>query len=57
MNAESRNEKLNRWVKEVADMCQPDDIHWCNGTKEEYDLMIARLTATIFFALEYHLLQ
>ncbi|KKK75021.1 hypothetical protein LCGC14_2877910, partial [marine sediment metagenome] len=28
------------WVQEVADMCQPDTIHWCDGTKEEYDKMM-----------------
>jgi phosphoenolpyruvate carboxykinase (GTP) len=38
-----KNEKLNRWVKEVADMCRPDSIYWCNGTKEEYDRMMAKM--------------
>jgi phosphoenolpyruvate carboxykinase (GTP) len=43
MSDASRNEKLNSWVKDVADLCQPDDIYWCDGSKEEYDLMIERL--------------
>ena len=40
-----KNEKLNTWIKEVADMCQPDSIYWCNGTKEEYDRMMAKMIA------------
>ena len=29
------NEKLKVWVKEWADLCQPDAIHWCDGSEEE----------------------
>jgi phosphoenolpyruvate carboxykinase (GTP) len=34
------HEKLNKWVKEMADMCHPDGIHWCDGTKQEYDRLM-----------------
>jgi phosphoenolpyruvate carboxykinase (GTP) len=43
MNVAVINEKLNRWIKEVADLCQPDDIYVCNGSKEEYNNMIEKL--------------
>ncbi len=43
MNAHVKNEKLTRWIKEVAEMCQPDGIYWCNGSKEEYDHMMEKL--------------
>ena len=43
MNALTKNYKLNIWIKEVAEMCQPDDIYLCNGTKEEYNLMMSKL--------------
>jgi phosphoenolpyruvate carboxykinase (GTP) len=43
MNVTVKNEKLNKWIKEVADLCQPDDIYVCNGSKEEYDLMVKKL--------------
>ena len=31
-----KNRALNNWVQEAASMCQPDKIHWCNGSKAEY---------------------
>jgi len=43
MNIHVRNKKLAGWIKEVSDMCQPDDIYVCNGSKEEYDQMIRKL--------------
>lgn len=28
---------LESWVKEIAALCRPDNIHWCDGSKQEYD--------------------
>ena len=39
----SKHAKLNAWVKEVADLCTPDSIVWCDGSKAEYDRMMALL--------------
>ena len=36
-NAPTSNQKLLKWIDEVATLCTPDKIHWCDGTKEEYD--------------------
>jgi len=27
--------KLEKWLKEWSDLCQPDAIHWCDGSAEE----------------------
>ncbi len=35
--ASSKHAGLRAWVEEVAALTQPDDIHWCDGSAEEYD--------------------
>jgi phosphoenolpyruvate carboxykinase (GTP) len=32
-----RNAELSSWVDQMAALCKPDEIHWCNGSQEEYD--------------------
>lgn len=39
----SSNKELQAWVKEVADMCQPDSIYWCDGSQEEYDRLLQEM--------------
>ncbi len=40
----TNNEKLKNWVKEWTDLCQPDSVHWCDGSDAEnqklLDLMV-----------------
>jgi phosphoenolpyruvate carboxykinase (GTP) len=31
------NDRLVSWVQEIADLTEPTDIHWCDGSAEEYD--------------------
>jgi phosphoenolpyruvate carboxykinase (GTP) len=31
------HQRLQAWVDEVAALTQPDEIHWCDGSAEEYD--------------------
>jgi len=40
---QSGNERLNKWVKEVADLCKPDKIIWCNGSSDEYASMMKEM--------------
>src|SRR5919107_2021985 len=28
---------LSRWVDEAVSLCEPDAVHWCDGSAEEYD--------------------
>ena len=37
------NAKLTSWVDEVAELTQPDQIHWCDGSAEEYDRLAQEL--------------
>src|SRR6218665_527347 len=39
----SSHAALNAWVKEVADLCTPDAIYWCDGSKKEYDFLCDKL--------------
>ncbi|ANT63871.1 MULTISPECIES: phosphoenolpyruvate carboxykinase (GTP) [Prosthecochloris] len=38
-----KNRKLIDWVQEKADLCQPDAVHWCDGSQEEYDMLCQQM--------------
>jgi phosphoenolpyruvate carboxykinase (GTP) len=35
--------ELRNWVKQVADQCKPQQVHWCDGSKDEYERLCAQL--------------
>ena len=39
----TRNKKVLDWVKEMATLCQPDNIYWCDGTQQEYSRLCSEL--------------
>ncbi len=39
----TNNPKLEAWVKDMAAMCQPDQIVWCDGSPAEYQAMLRHM--------------
>ncbi len=33
----TKNQRLLQWVEEIAGLCNPDRIYWCDGSQKEYD--------------------
>jgi phosphoenolpyruvate carboxykinase (GTP) len=46
MTAPTKNKKLLNWVAEVQTMCTPDRVVWCDGSKKEYDSLMAEMVAS-----------
>jgi phosphoenolpyruvate carboxykinase (GTP) len=41
--APTTHKELLDWVGEIADLTQPDAVHWCDGSAEEYDALAQAL--------------
>ncbi|MBU1184588.1 MAG: phosphoenolpyruvate carboxykinase (GTP) [Proteobacteria bacterium] len=41
-----RHAKLNNWVNEIAGLCRPDAVYWCDGSREEYDRLMKQMAAS-----------
>jgi len=39
----TKNARLAAWVDEVAALTEPDSIHWCDGSADEYDALAQQL--------------
>lgn len=40
---EITNSELRRWVSDMAELCQPDEIYLCDGSEEEYDRLCSEM--------------
>ncbi len=38
-----KHKELSQWVNDVAEHCNPDSIHWCDGSEEEYNTLCQAL--------------
>ncbi|OQA41050.1 MAG: Phosphoenolpyruvate carboxykinase (GTP) [Chloroflexi bacterium ADurb.Bin325] len=40
------NQRLQQWVDEVVALCQPDEVYWCDGTRAEYERLMAQMVSS-----------
>jgi phosphoenolpyruvate carboxykinase (GTP) len=40
-----KNDSVKSWVEEMAELCQPDAIHFCDGSQAEYDRLCEEMVA------------
>jgi phosphoenolpyruvate carboxykinase (GTP) len=39
-SSEHKHKRLAQWVEEVARLCKPDRVHWCDGSDRDYQDML-----------------
>jgi phosphoenolpyruvate carboxykinase (GTP) len=39
-SSEHKHKRLAQWVEEVAHLCKPERVHWCDGSDREYQEML-----------------
>ncbi len=44
--APTTHQAISAWVSEIAELTQPDHIHWCTGSDEEWEQLTAALETT-----------
>ena len=42
----AKHKRLNAWVDDVAQLCKPDQVHWCDGSHEEYQDVLRLMIMT-----------
>ena len=43
LHAITDNDRLQAWVADVAELTEPDDVYWCDGSDSEYDQLAQTL--------------
>ncbi len=44
-NARTTHKRLLAWVREIAELTQPDRVHWCDGSDAEWEALTGELVA------------
>ncbi len=42
-NAPTRNARLLQWVQDMVELCEPDSVHWFDGSESERELLAKQL--------------
>jgi len=42
----SSNKLLTKWVEELAQLCKPEHVYWCDGSADEYEAMLRLMVQT-----------
>ena len=43
MGTPTNNRTLRTWVDNMATLCRPDRVHWCDGSRKEHDTLSAQM--------------
>ncbi len=38
-----KHPRLEEWIKDMVALCQPDAVHFCDGSQEEYDTLCEQM--------------
>ena len=41
----TQHTRLLKWIEEVIQLCEPKEVHWCNGSQEEADKLFREMEA------------
>jgi phosphoenolpyruvate carboxykinase (GTP) len=43
VQAPTENQRLLHWIDEMVELCEPDTVHWCDGSDSEFEMLCKQL--------------